>query len=115
MICNILSPNSVAKWSIIAPNIMPAVMKANISAEFAQLVFRSAISPVNMITPLLAYYVIYLGYLQIYNKTDDVITMSKSFKYMAPYTLFFGLTFLILIIIWYIIGLPIGLGVYPTL
>ncbi len=103
------------KWSIMAPVIVPLFMQSNMSPEFAQLVFRSAISPVNMITPLLAYYVIYLGYLQIYNKTDDVITIKKSFKYMAPYTLLFALTFLILIIIWYIIGLPIGLGVYPTL
>lgn len=103
------------KWSIMAPVIVPLFMQSNMSPEFAQLVFRSAISPINMVTPLLAYYVIYLGYLQIYNKTDEVITIRKSFKYMLPYTILFGLTFLILIIIWYIIGLPIGPGVYPTL
>lgn len=103
------------KWAIMAPVIVPMFMQSNMSAEFAQLVFRSAMSPANMVTPLLAYYVIYLGYLQIYNKTDEVITIRKSFKFMLPYALLFAGTFLILIIIWYIIGLPIGPGIYPTL
>ena len=48
MICNILLPGSVAKWSIIAPNIMPAVIRANISPEFAQLVFRLAEAATNV-------------------------------------------------------------------
>lgn len=115
MIGSVFLTSPSAKWSIMAPVIVPMFMQSNLSAEFAQLVYRSASSPMNVLTPLLAYYVIYLGYLQIYNKTDDVITIKKSFKFMLPYSLLFALTFLILIIIWYIIGLPIGLGVYPTL
>lgn len=103
------------KWSIIAPTIVPIFMQSNMSPEFVQVIYRSASSPMNVITPLLAYYVIYLAFLQIYTRDDEVITMRKSFKYMIPYSLLFGLTFLILIVIWYIIGLPIGPGVYPTL
>ena len=103
------------KWSVIAPTIVPIFMQSNMSAEFAQVVYRSAASPINIVTPLLAYYVIYLGFLQIYNKSDEVVTIKQSFKYMLPYSIIFGITFLLLIIIWYIIGLPIGPGVYPTL
>jgi len=114
MLSTIFLTSPTIKWSIIAPVMVPMFMQSNISPEFTQAIFRSATSVTNIMTPLLAYYVIYLGYLQIYND-NEVITFSKSFKYMLPYSLLFGLTFLLLIIIWYIIGLPIGPGVYPTL
>ena len=115
MIGNIFLPSPSLKWSIMAPAVVPVFMQANLSPEFAQMVYRSAISASNLMTPLLAYYVIYLGYLQIYNKKDETITIGESFKFMKPYFLIFAVSFLLLIIIWYIIGAPIGPGVLPTL
>jgi len=115
MLGNFLFTSTTLKWSVIAPTIVPIFMQSNISPEFVQIIYRSATSPMNILTPLLAYYVIYLAFLQIYSKDDEVVTMKKSFSYTFPYSLIFSLTFLILIVIWYIIGLPIGPGVYPTL
>jgi len=115
MIGNIFLPSPPLKWSIMAPAIVPVFMQANLSPEFAQMIYRLAISASNLITPLLAYYVIYLGYLQIYNRKDETITIGQSFKYLKPYFLIFAASFLLLIIIWYIIGAPIGPGVLPTL
>lgn len=115
MIGNIFLPNPTLKWSILSPVIVPLFMQANMTPEFAQTIYRAAISTTNLITPLLAYYVIYLGYLQIYNRKDETVTIGASFKYLSPYWIIFGLTFLILIVIWYIIGAPIAPGVFPTL
>lgn len=115
MIGNVLLPNPALKWSILSPAIVPLFMQANMTPEFAQIVYRTAISASNLITPLLAYYVIYLGYLQIYNRKDETITIGASFKYLRPYCGIFAITFLLLIIIWYIIGAPIAPGVFPTL
>lgn len=115
MIGNIFLPSPSLKWSIMAPAIVPVFMQSNLSPEFAQMVYRGAISASNLITPLLAYYVIYLGYLQIYNRNDETITIGESFKFMKSYFLIFAISFLLLIIIWYIIGAPIGPGVLPTL
>jgi len=115
MVGNIFLPSPALKWSIMAPAIVPLFMQANMTPEFAQIVYRTAISTTNLLTPLLAYYVIYLGYLQIYNRKDETITISESFRYLRPYWMIFAVTFLILIIIWYIIGAPIAPGVYPTL
>jgi len=115
MVGNIFLPSPALKWSIMSPAIVPLFMQANMTPEFAQIVYRTSISTTNLITPLLAYYVIYLGYLQIYNRKDETITIGTSFKYLRPYWIIFGITFLILIIIWYIIGAPIAPGVFPTL
>ncbi len=115
IIGTILLPSPTLKWSIMSPSIVPLFMQANLTPEFAQIIYRSAVSVGNLFTPLLAYYVIYLGYLQIYNKKDDTISIGESFRYIRPYFFIFGITFLLLIIIWYIIGAPIGPGVQPTL
>ena len=115
LIGNMFMPSYLSKWSIISPGVMPLFMQSSLSPEFAALIYRTATSASNLITPLLAFYVIYLGYLQIYTKQDDVITIGKSIKLMIPYFLIFTLTYLVLIIIWYVTGLPIGPGVYPTI
>ena len=114
MLCNILSPNSVAKWSIIAPNIMPAVMKANISAEFAQLVFRAGDSMTNIITPVFSYFVIFIGFIEVYTKNKNDFSIRNCYRVIMPYFIAISFMWLFMIICWYIIGLPIGPGVYPT-
>ena len=67
-------------------------------------------------TPLLAAFVIYIGYLNIYNLNKKrPYTISKSLKMITPYFLLISLTWILLIVGWYITGLPIGPGVSPTL
>ncbi len=114
MVTNIFTPTPVAKWSIIAPNIMPAVMKANITPEFAQLVFRAGDSITNIITPLFAYFVIFIGFIEVYTKNKNDFTIRNCYKVIFPYFVIIAFMWLFMMICWYIIGLPIGPGVYPT-
>ncbi len=113
MVANIFTPTPVAKWSVIAPNIMPAVMKANITPEFAQIVFRAGDSITNVITPLFTYFVIFIGFIEIYTKNKNDFSIRNCYKIILPYFLVVSLMWLFMIICWYIIGLPIGPGVYP--
>lgn len=115
MICNILLPGSVAKWSIIAPNIMPAVIRANISPEFAQLVFRLGEAATNVITPLFTYFVIFIGFIEVFTKNKNDFSIRGCYRVILPYFLSITLLFLLMIICWYVIGLPIGPGIYPTI
>ena len=67
-------------------------------------------------TPLLASFVIYIGYLNIYNlRKEKPYTIRESLKIISPYFLIISATWILLIVGWYLIGLPIGPGVYPTL
>lgn len=115
MITNILTPASVAKWSIIAPNIMPVVMRANITPEFAQLVFRAGDSITNSITPIFTYFVIFIGFIEVYTKNKNDFSIRNCYKIVFPYFCFIAFIWIIMLICWYIIGLPIGPGVYPTI
>lgn len=115
MAANILLPGSIAKWSILAPNIMPAVMKANVSPEFAQAVFRAGESITNVITPLFTYFVIFIGFIEVFTKNKNDFSIRGCYKVILPYFLGIALIWLIMIVCWYIIGLPIGPGVYPAI
>ncbi len=114
-VANILLPGSIAKWAILAPNIMPTVMKANISPEFAQLVFRAGESVTNVITPLFTYFVIFIGFIEVFTKNKNEFSIKGCYRAVLPYFLGIGLIWLLMIICWYVIGLPIGPGVYPGL
>lgn len=114
-VSNILLPGSIAKWAILAPSIMPTVMKANISPEFAQLVFRAGESVTNVITPLFTYFVIFIGFIEVFTKNKNEFSIKGCYRAVLPYFLGIGLIWLLMIICWYVIGLPIGPGVYPGL
>lgn len=115
-ISNLFVTTPLAKWSIFAPVVIPKLMQANISPQFAQMLLRASASMTKGITPLLAYFVIYVGYLNLYNpdKTKP-ITIGESLKLITPYFIFISLTWLAIIVLWYIVGLPIGPNVYPTI
>ena len=114
ILCNIIAPQSVAKWSILAPNIMSTIMKANITPEFAQIIFRAGDSVTNIITPVFSYFVIFIGFIEVYTKNKNDFSIRNCYKTILPYFFAVGLVWLILIICWYVIGLPVGPGIYPA-
>ena len=111
----ILVPTSISKWTILAGSVVPICMTAGISPEFSQVIFRFAESSTMGLTPLLAYYVIYLAYLEKYNQTEKPINLVKSIKYQVPYSLVTFIALLVVLVLWYLTGLPIGLHGVPTL
>ncbi len=115
-VSNIFLTSPTQKWMIFSPVVVPMFMQSNITPEFAQIVMRTSLSMTNGITPLLASFVIYIGYLNIYNlDKSKPYTIRKSLTMITPYFLVISITWILLIIGWYIIGAPIGGGVFPTL
>lgn len=114
-ICNLFVTTPIGKWEIMAPVVVPMMMQSNISPQFAQFILRAADSMTKGITPLLAYFVIYIGYLNIYNSDKETITIKKAISYIMPYCLIIALSWLLIIIGWYLLGVPIGIGVNSTL
>lgn len=109
LISTIFVPSSTSKWLIMSSTIIPICMNAGITPEFTQIIFRFSESVTMGLTPLFAYFVIYLAYLEKYNQTNKPINLFKSIKYQLPYAILTALCLLVIIIIWYIAGLPIGI------
>ena len=115
-ICSLFVPAASTKWAILSPIVVPIFMQSSLTPEFAQVVFRAADSSVKGITPVFTYFVILIGFLQIYNKkNDDIITITDAMGLMIPYTVAFSLLWLIIVVCFYILGIPIGIGVSSVL
>lgn len=116
LISTFIVPVAATKWSIIAPIAIPMFMQSSLTPEFAEAVFRAADSSVKGITPLFSYFVILIGFLQIYNKRkNDTVTITNAISLMAPYTIAFSILWLTITIIFYILGIPIGLDTAVTI
>ena len=85
-------------------------MNGSLSPEFAQVIARFGESATLGITPLLAYFTIYIAYIEKYNQNDDPISLGKTLKYQLPYSLIVGASLLLILIGWYLIRLPLGIG-----
>ncbi|MBQ2872631.1 MAG: AbgT family transporter [Bacilli bacterium] len=108
-ISSIFVPMASTKWAILSPVMVPMFMQSSFTPEFAQAVFRAADSSVKGMTPLFTYFVILIGFLQIYNtKKKDTISLVDAMGLMAPYSIAFSILWLLIIIGFYIIGLPLG-------
>ena len=115
-IANLVLTSPASKWMIFSPVVVPMFMQSNISPQFAQIVLRAADSMTKGFTPLLASFVIYIGYLNVYNlHKNKPYTIGESLRMVRPYFLLISLTWILLIVGWYLIGLPIGPGVLPTI
>jgi len=109
-IITIFLPGTINKWSILAATTIPKLMYNGISPEFAQVVFRFGESITMGITPILAYFIVYVAYLEKYSGNNKTISLSQAIKYQIPYSVMAMGVYLIIIIIWYLIGLPLGAG-----
>ena len=116
IISTFLVPVSATKWAIMSPVIIPKFMQSSLTPEFAMAVFRASDSALKGITPLFTYFVILIGFLQIYNtKKGDTITISRAISLMTPYTIAFTVLWLAIVIIFYFLGIPIGIGTSVTI
>lgn len=103
-------PAASTKWAMLSPVIVPMFMQSSMSPEFSEAVFRAADSSMKGITPLFTYFVILIGFLHIYDKRkNDVITITDAMSLMVPYAIAFGILWFVIILGFYIIGIPIGI------
>lgn len=111
-IANIFCPSSIVKWSMLSATIVPLFMNASISPEFSQLVYVAGDSITNGLTPLFMYFVIYIAFMEKYNK-GEMVTLFGSIKTLVPYSVYSLIIWAIVLVAFYLIGIPVGIGSYP--
>lgn len=114
LLISILLPSTIDKWTMIAPVYVPLFMRANISPEFTQTMFQAADSVGKLFSPIYIYLIVTIGFIYKYNKNTDasiIQTMKKIFSIVFVLTL----VWLLIIVTWYLIGIPIGINSTVTL
>ena len=112
----LIIPSTLNKWTIMSPIVVPLFMRANITPDFTQFIFRIADGIGKTITPTYIYFFIMMAFMQKYNiENKKNITIFGTIKLMFPTILITSGLLLALIIIWYLVGIPMGLKMFPTL
>ena len=116
ILISILVPNTFTKWNMASPLIVPLFMRANIAPEFTQFIFSIADGIGKSISPFFIYFIVMLGFLQKYNDGDKKeITIVGTIKLILPTVLMLALVWLVIIVSWNIIGIPLGINTYATI
>lgn len=112
----ILMPATIIKWKIASPILVPLFMKSNITPDFTQFVFTAADSVGKGLTPFFVYFIITLAFIEKYNNNEKTkVTVFGVLKNIMPTILMFGVVWLLIIVGWYVVGLPLGHNIYPTM
>lgn len=106
-IINIFVGSASAKWAILSPIFVPMFMLLGFHPALTQMAYRIGDSITNVVTPLLPYFAILVAFAKKYDKNVGMGTLIAN---MLPYTIAYFIIWSILIIIWYIVGLPLGPG-----
>lgn len=104
---NLFIGSASAKWAMMAPIFVPIMMHLGYSPELTQMAYRIADSSTNMITPLMTYFALIIAFAQKYDKKMGIGTMIST---MIPYSMFFLLSWTILLIVWILFGIDLGPG-----
>jgi aminobenzoyl-glutamate transport protein len=102
---NLLIGSMSAKYAIVAPIFIPMFMLVGISPELTQAAYRIGDSTTNIITPLNAYLIIVITFIQRYQPKAGMGTLISM---MLPYTLVFTLVWTAMLLLWVALGLPLG-------
>jgi aminobenzoyl-glutamate transport protein len=109
-VVDIIMTGALPKWAILAPIFIPLFMRLGVAPQTVLAAYRVGDSPLNVITPLMVYLPFVVLIAQKYVKSAGLGTI---IALMIPYTIVVLVAWLILFIVWFVLGIPLGPG-YPV-
>lgn len=106
-IINLFVGGLTSKWMLLGPIFVPMLYQVNSSMtpEVVAAAYRVADSSTNIITPLMSYAAIVLVFMRKYKPE---LTIADLIKLMFPYSLSFLVSWTILLLGFFLIGIPFG-------
>ena len=103
---NLFMGSASAKWAIFAPIFVPMFLSLGYFPAFTQLLYRIGDSTTNCLSPLYPYFPLLLGWIANYDKSKAKVGTVLSL--LIPYANFLLIGWIIMLVIWYLLGLPVG-------
>ncbi|MBK9180982.1 MAG: AbgT family transporter [Acidimicrobiales bacterium] len=105
LLVGVIMPQAIAKWALLAPIFIPLFLRLGVAPEAVLASYRVADSPMNIVTPIMAYFPLIVVFAKRYDKRSGIGTvialMLPSFvALVVVWTLFF--------VAWYAFGIPFG-------
>jgi aminobenzoyl-glutamate transport protein len=111
---NLMVGSASAKWALIGAVMVPMLMQLGVSPDFTQAAFRVGDSATNIVTPLMPYFPLVVVFCQRYVKASGIGTL---LALMLPYSLVLLVTWTLLLLGFWALDIPLGLGAsyrYPA-
>lgn len=103
---DLLIGSASAKWAILAPIFVPMLMQTGISPELTQAAYRVGDSATNIATPLMPYFPLVVAYCQRWVRSTGIGTL---LSLMVPYSVTFLVAWTVLLLLFWVTGIPLGL------
>ncbi len=105
---NMLMGSASAKWALLAPIFIPMFMILGYSPELTQAVYRIGDSVTNVVSPMMSFFALIIAFVQKYDPKAGIGTIIAT---MLPYSVIFWLMWVLLLVVWLLVGIPLGPGV----
>ncbi len=104
---NMFMGSASAKWAIMAPVFIPMLMLIDppYHPGLTQAAFRIGDSVTNLITPMMSYFALIVTFAQKYDEKYGIGTIIST---MLPYTVMLTIGWIALLVIWMLVGIPLG-------
>ncbi len=106
---DIIMPGLIPKWAIFAPIFVPLFDSQGVPAQTLLAAYRIGDSPLNVVTPLMVYLPFMVTIAQRYQKDAGIGTI---IALMMPYVIAITVVWLVLFVVMFVLGIPVGPG-YP--
>lgn len=102
---NLFMGSASAKWAIMAPVFVPMFMLLGYHPALTQAAFRIGDSVTNLVTPMMSYFALIVAFAQKYDEKYGIGTIIST---MLPYTILLTLFWTLLLVVWMLLGIPLG-------
>ncbi|MFP4470437.1 MAG: AbgT family transporter [Bacteroidales bacterium] len=106
-IINLFMGSASAKWAIMAPVFIPMLMLIDPAYHpgLTQAAFRIGDSVTNLVTPMMSYFALIVTFAQKYDEKYGIGTIIST---MIPYSALLFITWSALLVVWMLVGIPLG-------
>ena len=107
LVVDLIMPAAIAKWAILAPIFIPLMMRLGVTPQTVLAAYRVGDSPINVMTPLMAYFPLIVVFVERYQSTAGIGTVVAL---MMPYVIILSVIWTAFFVVWYLLGIPLGPG-----
>jgi len=107
MVVDLILPAAIAKWAILAPIFIPLLIRLDVTPQTVLAAYRVGDSPLNVVTPLMAYFPLIVVFVKRYSKGAGIGTVVSL---MLPYVIILSVGWTLFFVVWYLLGIPWGPG-----
>lgn len=105
LLLDFILPGVVPKWAIFAPVFIPIFMRLGVAPQTVLAAYRVGDGPVNVMTPLMVYLPFIVTVAQRYQKKAGMGTIVAL---MLPYVAIIAVAWILLFVVFWIFGIPLG-------